>query len=339
MAATIKDIARETGLSIATVSKYINGGKLREKNRAAIERAVKKLDYKVNEYARGLKSNKSRTIGVVIPELSNIFITQIITVFEQILRGRGYSVIICDCHTNEQIECDVVRFLMGKMVDGIINMPVCKDGRHLRPAVEGGIPIVLIDRTIPELSDFTDCVLIDNVRAAENATTHLLENGHRNIGIIIGPADIFTSAQRLEGYNRALAAHGGRRSENLTAYSDYTVQGGYESMRALLRAETGMTAVFVTNYEMTLGAIIAANESGVNIPDQLSFIGFDNLDLSRVAHPKLTIVSQPLEEIGAQVARLLLERLGADGYKAPMTVALSTTLQRGASVKSLTAAR
>lgn len=335
MAATIKDIARETGLGIATISKYINGGKLREKNRAAIELAIQRLDYKVNEYARGLKSNKSRTIGVIIPELSNLFITQIITVFEEILRGKGYSVIICDCHTDEQIECDVVRFLMGKMVDGIINMPMCKDGRHLAPAVEIEIPIVLIDRTVTALSDFTDCVLVDNVRAAQNATTHLLENGHRNIGIIIGPADIFTSAQRLQGYNRALTEHGGMLDSNLIAYSDYTVQGGYESMRALLKVDNAMTAVFVTNYEMTLGAIIAANEMGVNIPEQLSFIGFDNLDLSRVAHPRLTIVTQPLEEIGAQVARLLLERLGEHKHTPPATIVLPTALQEGASVKHL----
>lgn len=334
-ASTIKDIARETGLSIATISKYINGGTLREKNRDAIAQAIQKLGYQVNEYARGLKSNKSRTIGVVIPELSNLFITQIITTIEEQLRGKGYSLIICDCHTSEDIECEVVRFLMGKMVDGIINMPVCKDGRHLKPVVEKGIPIVLIDRPAVNhaLSAATDCVLIDNVRAAESATVHLLQHGHRDIGIIIGPADIFTSAQRLQGYNKALAEHHATQSERLIAYSDYTVEGGYAAMRMLLQAQNEMTAVFVTNYEMTLGAMIAASEMDVKIPEQLSFIGFDHMDLARVTHPKLTIVTQPLEEIGAQVARLLLERLQERTRKAPVTIALSTTLQQGASVQ------
>ena len=123
MAATIKDIARETGLSLATISKYLNGGSLREKNRLLIEQAIQKLDYHVNEYARGLKSNKSRSIGVVIPELSNLFVTQIISVIEGVLQSQGYSIIICDCQTDPERECQAVQFLLDKRVDGIINMP------------------------------------------------------------------------------------------------------------------------------------------------------------------------------------------------------------------------
>lgn len=335
MAATIKDIARETGLSIATISKYVNGGTLKEKNRIAVERAVKKLDYHVNEYARGLKSNHSRTIGVVIPELSNIFVTQIITVMEEILRSRSYSVIICDCHTDERLECDAVKFLIGKRVDGIISMPVCDDGRHLKPALEEKIPVVLVDRTVPKLADCADSVLIDNAAAARSATNYLLENGHRKIGIIVGPKNISTAQQRLAGYAEALKAHGVPYDGTLVVNSDYTLHGGYESIRAMLKARPDMTAVFVTNYDMTLGAIIAANELGIKIPQELSFIGFDNMDLARIAHPKLTIVTQPLEEIGAQVARIMLDRLTREESGVPMRVTLSTALQIGASVQAL----
>lgn len=335
MAATIKDIARETGLSIATISKYVNGGTLKEKNRIAVERAVKKLDYHVNEYARGLKSNRSRTIGVVIPELSNLFVTQIITVMEDALRKRGYSVIICDCHTDEKLECDAVKFLIGKRVDGIINMPVCRDGRHLRPAMEQKIPIVLIDRTVPELSNYADSVLIDNAAASHSATSYLLEKNHSRIGIIIGPKDVFTSQQRLVGYVDALKSFDISFDENFIINSDYTLHGGYESMRAMLKKCPEITAIFVTNYEMTLGAIIAANELGIKIPQELSFIGFDNMDLSRIAHPKLTIVTQPLEEIGSQVARIMLNRLARDNTGVPMKITLSTSMQIGASVLAL----
>lgn len=115
MSVTLKDIAKETGLSVATISKYINGATLKEQNRVAIERAIKKLGYTVNEYARGLKSKKSRTVGVVIPELSNLFITQIITKMEEILRSQNYSVMICDCHTDKKLECDAVKFLLGRL--------------------------------------------------------------------------------------------------------------------------------------------------------------------------------------------------------------------------------
>ncbi|HHV31596.1 LacI family DNA-binding transcriptional regulator [Caproiciproducens sp. LBM24188] len=335
MAATIKDIARETGLSIATISKYVNGGTLKEKNRIAVERAIKKLDYHVNEYARGLKSNRSRTVGVIIPELSNLFVTQIITAMEDILRQHGYSVIICDCHTDEKLECDAAKFLIGKRVDGIINMPVCRDGRHLRPAKEQKIPVVLIDRSVPELSSYADSVLIDNAAAARSAVEHLLDNGHRRIGIIVGPKDVFTSQQRLAGFVDALKSHSVEYDEQLVINSDYTLHGGYESMRAMLKTHPDLTAIFVTNYEMTLGAVIAANEMGIKIPQELSLIGFDNMDLSRIAHPRLTIVTQPLEEIGSQVARILLDRL-ENGYTGvPMKITLSTTLQIGASVRQL----
>ncbi|MFI3168503.1 MAG: LacI family DNA-binding transcriptional regulator [Faecalibacterium sp.] len=335
MAATIKDIARETGLSLATISKYMNGGNLREENRAAIEKAIKKLDYTVNEYARGLKSNRSRAIGVLIPELSNLFITQIITVVEGILQEKGYSVVICDCHTDEARECAAVQFLLSKKVDGIINMPVCRDGRHLTPALEQGVPVVLIDRIVPSLKGEVDSILIDNKSAAEEATDHLLEKGHRDIAIIAGPEHIYTSKLRLSGYYAAFASRGltPPEYELYVRHCDYTVQGGYESMRKLL-TQTDCTAVFVTNYEMTLGAMIAVNELGRKIPEDISIIGFDNMDLSRITHPRLTIVTQPLEQIGYYTAKTLLERLESKDV-APVRVSLSTTLQDGASVRSL----
>lgn len=335
MAATLKDIAKETGLSVATISKYINGATLKEKNRVTIERAIKKLGYTVNEYARGLKAQKSHTIGVIIPELSNLFITQIITVVEEILQEKGYSVIICDCHTEEERECKAVKFLLRKMVDGIINMPVCRDGRHLIPATEKGIPIVLVDRMVELSSPCIDYVLIDNIHAAEDATRYLLENGHRHIGIILGEAGIFTSAQRLEGYRQAFINAGYPiPSPEHVIHSDYTVQGGYASMRRLLKAGD-CSAVFVTNYEMTLGAMIAINEMGKKIPEEISLIGFDNLDLSQIMHPRLTIVTQPLEKMGAQIARLLLEHLAEEGEHTPVCLALSAALQKEESVANI----
>ena len=332
MAATIKDIARETGLSLATISKYLNGGSLREKNRLLIEQAIQKLDYHVNEYARGLKSNKSRSIGVVIPELSNLFVTQIISVIEGVLQSQGYSIIICDCQTDPERECQAVQFLLDKRVDGIINMPVCTDGRHLCSAVEKQLPILLLDRPVQALSGIASCVLLDNKNAAYLATRRLLELGHRRIGIIVGPEKIYTSRMRLEGYRAALEEYGVMPAGELIAYGDYSLEGGHRQICRLLKKAEGMTAAFVTNYEMTLGTLIALNERGIQIPQQLSLIGFDNMDLSRIVKPPLTIVSQPPEEIGLQAARLMLERLSGQ-HTAPMTVSLSAFLQEGQSIQ------
>ncbi len=335
MAATLNDIAKETGLSIATISKYINGIKIKAENEKKIKAAIIKLDYTVNEYARGLKSNKSKTIGVIIPELSNTFITHIITKIEEILRANGYSAIICDCHSEEDLECDAVRFLISKMVDGIINMPICMDGKHLKPAIEKNIPVVLIDRQIPNLKDNTDRVFIDNVSAAFNATNHLIENGHKKIGLIVGPHNVFTSDLRLSGYEKSLTENKLVFRERLVIHSDYTVQGGYEALRELMSKNEDMTAVFITNYEMTLGAIIYANEQGISIPQRLSFIGFDNMELSQVINPKLTTVSQPLEEIGEKSAKIMLSRLVENYSGIAIKEVLSSQLIEGASVKNL----
>lgn len=334
MAATIKDIARETGLSLATISKYINGGNLREKNRVAIERAIKKLDYHVNEYARGLKSKKSRTVGMVLPELSNLFNMKIVSVIERILQEQGYSVIICDSQNNLEQEARSVEFLLSKQVDGIINIPMGNSSSHLAPAVEHQIPILLLDRPLDKLNDVVSCVLIDNQRAARMAVRRLLDAGHRSIGVVVGPAGVYTAEMRLKGYREALEEYGIPFEERLVARASLTVEGGYRQMRRLLKESKDMTAVFVTNYEMTLGALIALNKEGVQIPQELSIVGFDNImDLSRVFRPSLTIVSQPMEQIGIQAARLMLERLSGDASAAPMTVTLSATLREGASIQ------
>lgn len=160
MAATMKDIARRTGLGLATISSYFNGGNVREKNRIKIEEAIEELHYEVNEVARGLKTNATRTIGVVIPELNNTFCAEIITGMEDVLRSHGYATIVCDCRTDKKLEREAVEFLTRRRVDGIINMPVDEEGNHLKRFQKTGKPIVLIDRKIQGIN--CDSVLVDN---------------------------------------------------------------------------------------------------------------------------------------------------------------------------------
>lgn len=332
--ATIKDIARETGLGLATISKYLNGGNVREKNRVAIDEAIDRLGYTVNEFARGLKTSRSRSIGVIIPELGNQFISTIITVVEDILRKSGYSVLVCDCRTDPAQEREAVRFLLAKRVDGILNMPVSTDGAHLAPALAQNLPVVLIDRMIDGLQESVNAVLVDNVGGSYAAVSSLIEAGHRNIGVIVGPKGLFTSSQRLLGYSQAMIAHALVPGDAYIEYSDYTVQGGHESMRRLLAHEE-LTAVFVSNYEMTLGAILAVNELGVRIPERISLIGFDNQQLSRVVQPPLTIVTQPLEQIGERAAEILLDALHAKERPQNRILTLPTGLLEGQSVATL----
>lgn len=311
MAATMKDIARRTGLGLATISSYFNGGNVREKNRIKIEEAIEELHYEVNEVARGLKTNATRTIGVVIPELNNTFCAEIITGMEDILRNHGYATIVCDCRTDKKLEREAVEFLIRRRVDGIINMPVDEEGNHLKRFQKTGKPIVLIDRKIQGID--CDSVLVDNKKAAEDAVHYFIERGHRNIGIIGGPEEVFTAQERMAGYCKALESAGIPVRESLIWHGDYTIQGGVRGLEELVQNNPEMTAVFVTNYEMTMGAMIGVNELGIRIPEQLSMIGFDNLQFARACNPKLTIVSQPTDGIAKEVAKVMLDRLENTG--------------------------
>ena len=332
MAATMKDIARQTGLGLATISSYFNGGNVREKNRIKIEAAIEELHYEVNEVARGLKTNATRTIGVVIPELNNTFCAEIITGMEDVLRSHGYATIVCDCRTDRKLEQEAVEFLIRRRVDGIINMPVDEEGKHLRKFQKTGKPIVLIDRRIQGIS--CDSVLVDNRKAAEDAVQCFIKNGHRNIGIIGGPEGIFTAQERLAGYSKALKEAGIPIRGSLIFHGDYTIQGGVRGLEELVRSNPDMTAVFVTNYEMTMGAMIGVNELGIKIPEQLSMIGFDNLQFARACNPKLTIVSQPTDGIAREVARIMLEHLenGKQENEECFSEKLQTEISEGKSV-------
>ena len=307
MAATMKDIARRTGLGLATISSYFNGGNVREKNRIKIEEAIEELHYEVNEVARGLKTNATRTIGVVIPELSNTFCAEIITGMEDVLRSHGYATIVCDCRTDKKLEREAVEFLIRRRVDGIINMPVDEEGNHLKRFQKMGKPIVLIDRKIQGID--CDSVLVDNKKAAEDAVRYFIGRGHRNIGIIGGPEEVFTAQERMAGYYKALESAGIPVRESLIWHGDYTIQGGVRGLEELVQNNPEMTAVFVTNYEMTMGAMIGVNELGIRIPEQLSMIGFDNLQFARACNPKLTIVAQPTDGIAREVAKVMLNHL------------------------------
>lgn len=332
MAATIKDIAKKTGLGLATISSYLNGGNVREQNRIKIEAAIEELHYEVNEVARGLKTNRTKLIGIIIPELNNIFCAEIITEVEDILRGYGYATMICDCRTNVDREMEAVEFLKKRRVDGVIVMPSGNTGKHLQTLVKAQIPVVLLDRNLPDID--CDCVLVENQNGAELAVERLIRAGHRKIGMITGPKDIYTAKERLSGYCKALEKVGIPVDERLISCNDYTIKGGIVGLRTLVEDNPDMTAIFVSNYELTMGVVIEANELDLKIPEQLSVIGFDNVEFARACMPKLDIVTQPVEEIAKEAAKLMVRRLEAYSETCENTVVkLGTGFVEGRSVK------
>lgn len=332
MAATIKDVAKYTGLSIATVSKYINGGRVLEKNKVLIDEAIRVLDFKINEMARGLKTNRSMTAGILIPSLENIFFTSIVSNVENILLQNGYSSIVCDYRENPELEKEKLDFLISKMVDGIIMVPHGSNSAYIQQVVEKGIPVVFIDRHLKDVH--CDVVLADNINASYDAIEQLIVRGHKRIGIICGPKNIFTTEERLKGYIRAHEDYAVDIDKKLVLFGNYDVESGYRMLNRLMDVKKPPTAIFVTNYEMTLGAVMAINERNIKVPDQISLIGFDNIQLARIVKPSLSIVVQPMKEIGEKAAKILLSRLNKENQGSPAVNRLKTELLIKESVKS-----
>ena len=344
MGATMKDIAKRTGLGLATISSYFNGGNVREKNRIKIEEAIEELHFEVNEVARGLKTNRTKTIDIIIPELNNNFFAEIITEAEDILRSRGYATMICDCRSDNEREKEAADFLYHRRVDGVIVMPAGKSGDALMKFIRAGKPVVMIDRKMQDLP--CDCILVENEGAAEDAVRRLIDAGHRRIGMIAGPEDVYTARERQRGYQKALEENGLSCDDSLIVRGNYTIAGGAAAMRKLRETNPDMTAVFISNYEMTVGAMMEINDLGIKIPEDISVIGFDNVDFAKASVPRLSIVTQPTDKIGREAANILIEKLETrensvqagekkSEDRTTVTVTLKTGFVEGKSVRNL----
>ena len=307
---TIKDVARRTGLSLSTISKYLNGGTVREENRLAIDAAVAELGYSVNVFARSLKANRSMTIGVLLPTISSPFFGRVVAAMEPVLRRSGYECFVCSYDFDREQELKKLEFLARYHVDGIVYVPENVTAGEVRARV-GAIPVVLIDRSLDQ-ADY-DTVVVDNLNAVYMAIELLIGRGHRRIGLIAGPQTISTARERTVGYRRVLEDYRLPVDESLILAGNYDLESGSRLFRALLDMPQPPTAVFVTNYDMTLGAIMAAHERGVALPAQMDFIGYDNVDLCSIVTPRLDIVEQPMDEMGRRAAELLIARMsGSD---------------------------
>ena len=307
---TIKDVARRTGLSLSTISKYLTGGNVREENRLAIDAAIEELDYSVNVFARSLKANRSMTIGVLLPTISSPFFGRVVAAMEPVLRRSGYECFVCSYDFDREQELKKLEFLARYHVDGIVYVPENVTAGEVRARV-GASPVVLIDRSLDQ-ADY-DTVVGDNLNAVYMAIELLIGRGHRRIGLIAGPQTISTARERTVGYRRVLEDYRLPVDESLILAGNYDLESGSRLFRALLDMPQPPTAVVVTNYDMTLGAIMAAHARGVALPAQMDFIGYDNVDLCSIVTPRLDIVEQPMDEMGRRAAELLIARMsGSD---------------------------
>ena len=332
MSATIRDIKARTGLSLATISKYLNGGNVLPENREKIEEAINELNYQVNEMARGLVTNKTRSIGVSVPDIGSIFYGILLRYIGGVLKENGYSMIICDSRNDEATEAENICFLLNKKVDGMIIMPVSKSVNFLKGAFKNAVPVVLLDRSINGSN--CDCIRIDNRVAANMATQFLVKNNHKKNAIIYSSIE-YTGIERYKGFMELMEDMHLPVAEKYQKAGTHSIEHGYQSMKELLALRDKPTAVFTTNHEITLGAVMAVNESKYKCPDDISILGFDNLILSHVVQPKMTMVVQPMREMGEKSAQLILKRINEKEHDAPMEYILGTRLDIGNSIKDL----
>ena len=322
--ATIKDVARLAGVSVSTISKYMNGGNVRPENAEAIRQAIAELDYRVNPFARSLKTRQSRSIGVLLPDMTAPFYGAVVMALDKVLRENGYHSLISCYGSNHGLERDNLQFLLSTGVDGLIYAPEnisAEEFYELTASRE--IPMVQVDRMIQGVQ--SDAVLVDNSAAAYQAVSRLIDGGHRRIAAITGPKSVFSARERLVGYLRALEDHGILYDDSLVISDENTFATGYRGCEMLLQLSEPPTAVFATNYDITIGLITAARERGVRIPEQVDIVGFDCPAVCSMMNPPMPVVHQPEAEIGQKAAGFLIQRLeGFDGE--PRTVRLSCTL-------------
>ncbi|MBQ0011611.1 MAG: LacI family DNA-binding transcriptional regulator [Clostridiales bacterium] len=334
MASTIKDVAKMAGVSISTVSKFINGGNVLEENRQQIEYAIETLNYQVNTFARGMKTRKTMSVGVLIPSLADYYGVSILSYIDQELYAAGYSTIICDYSpTNPTGASDKINFLINKQIDGIIMQPINVSQEDIDRAAKANVPIVFVDIEKPDVA--CDSVTIDNEDIAYRITKHLIDNGHARIGFIGGQEGFNTTDDRVKGYKAALRDRKLPVDESLIHLESVSEESGYLAMTRFMKRPNPPTAVFASGNDLTAGSVMYMNEKHVRIPEDISFVGFENQVIAHVYNPTLTIGIQPIRKVGQTAVKMLLERMRGEYDGEPRRIRLKAVIDFGASVKKI----
>jgi len=306
--ATMKDVAREAGVSLGTVSNVLNNvSSVSEEYRDRVLSAIQKLNYRVNHAARTLKTNSSRTIGLIIPDISNPFYPELARGVEDTARKHDFSMLLCNNDRNPAKEREYIDILLEKNIDGIVLVKPYV-GLDVLTEVQKYCPIVLVDLGY-DISSRFDVINVDDDVGIRNALNLLYEYGHRRIGFISGLLESKSSILRRDTFIQFMKDHGAPDCEGLVRRGDYSWYSGYASTIDLLNETVAPTAVLAANDLMAIGAIKAAHERRLRIPFDISIMGYDDIDMASFYTPTLTTVRQPKYEIGISSVETLLNRI------------------------------
>jgi LacI family transcriptional regulator len=305
-----------------TVSRFINDSdRVSPETRRRVEEAIVELGYVPSRLARGLSRQRTRTLALIVPDVTNPFFTLIVRGAEDFARRADYRVILCDTRADLSVEREVIEEMIAHRVDGIVIAPVSDRSKaHLRRLDGFGVPFVLIDRTVRGVD--ADAVLGDSLGGARQLVEHLLSLGHRRIGFIVESDEVSTARDRRKGYEAALLAAGIPLDPALVVDATVDPRGGFDGMQRLLALDDRPTAVFTVNNLVALGAIEAVRDAGLEVPDDVALVCFDDIEYASRLHPFLTVMEQPAETFGTLGTQLLLERIDGRGSERSRVVVL-----------------
>ncbi|WP_329178157.1 LacI family transcriptional regulator [Streptomyces decoyicus] len=320
---TMTDVARRAGVSVATVSHVLNETRpVRPDTRAAVLGAIDELGYTHNTLARSLVTSRTRSIGLAVSAISNPYFTEILQGVEAGALEAGYSLLLTDPHDDPQHERKVVQLLHERRVDGMIVAPSAEPSAMVEYLARREVPTVFLDRLV---GDDHDQVCAENTGPVRQLVGHLADLGHTRIGLVAGLPGLSTTTERVQGYREGLRACGLPFAPELLAGGHSEAQSAQDATRRLLAVPRPPTAVITANNAMTIGALRALRELGLEVPRDIALACFDDFSWADLFTPRLTAIAQPSKDIGAAAVRLLLERL-TEPDRPPRTVRLPCTL-------------
>ena len=336
---TILDVEKISGVSRSTVSRYLNGKSVKADNQRKIELAIEELEYQRNPLASGLKSNKTFTVGLVMPDITDPFFPMIIRAFQKSMLEFGYQTIFNAYGNDEALEVEQVKTLVNKRVDGLVIASGSKYGEHIRRCLESNLPVVLVDRLIDGLD--CDSVSVDNYNAVYDSISLAIRKGHTKIGYVRGP-EVYTDIVRFKGYIDALSKNTVPFRKEYVVRADLVEHDAARQFMRLMNQPDPPTVIFCSNVYLAIGGFEAVLEYRFRIPEDVSIMTFDRLSsfpyysFARSFDPEFASIQQPLKDIGEKTAEVLLKRinLGFKDYE-PINVVLKTSFYMTHSVADL----
>jgi len=304
---TIKDVAKSAGVSVGTVSNVLNNlSTVTEKNKEKVLSTINKLGYRPNKIAASLSKKKTMNVGLIVPDVSSPFYSDLIKGISDTLDSYNYNVFLCSSNNNLAKETKIINDLLSMWIEGIILIPVYAENRDIELLKKIKTPLVLVNREIEGLKK--DIVVFDNLEGAFKATKYLIQNNHKRIIILGGPKYSKSFEDRFKGWQIAMEESNLFRN-NLVFRGDFSVESGYEMMESALKKLKKIDAVFATSDLIALGALSAIEDYNMKVPDDISIIGFGDIYLSKFLKPSLTTIRRPFYNIGKTAVSILLERI------------------------------